>query len=182
MKSYPLIWYGCSHSFCGGSPTWRPLLPQPGTFSLPPRSGIGLVCGFAATDSSLYYNRVPLVINFSYTQDSCRDAQPQLSVPATVLRFSLVSTWRAGKAWPSPTTTPSGAIFLRAKGYSRRCGQSESVAAQRHLSPRRPAACESTSNLSGRWTTLPIGTAYFFFLRWTMRASSAQSKKYGSVA
>ena len=92
MKSYPLVCYGGSHSFCGGSPTWRPLRPQPGTFLLPPRSGIGLVCGFAATDSRLYYNRLPLVINFSYTQDSRRYAQPQLSVLATVLRFSLIST------------------------------------------------------------------------------------------
>ena len=33
-------------------------------------------------------------------------------------------------------------IFSRAEGHSRRCRHSESVAAKRHLSPRRPATCQ----------------------------------------
>ena len=33
-------------------------------------------------------------------------------------------------------------FFSRAEGYSRRCRQFESVTAQRHLNPRRPANCE----------------------------------------
>ena len=41
----------------------------------------------------VYYNRVPLVINFGYTQDSRRDA-----------------------LWPSPTKTSSGAIFYEPRG------------------------------------------------------------------
>ena len=41
-----------------------------------------------------------------------------------------------------PLRWPRMGRFLRAEGYSRRCRHSESVAAQRHLSPRRPAACE----------------------------------------
>ena len=36
---------------------------------------------------------------------------------------------------------PRATIFSRAEGYSRRCRQFESVAAQRHLNPRRPANC-----------------------------------------
>ena len=33
-------------------------------------------------------------------------------------------------------------IFSRVEGHSRRCRHSESVAAKRHLSPRRPATCQ----------------------------------------
>ena len=56
-----------------GRPRGDPYAPSRDIFT-PPRSGIGLVCGFAAADSRLYYNRVPLVINFSYTQNSQRAA------------------------------------------------------------------------------------------------------------
>lgn len=79
---YPLVLWRVAH-------VATPTKPPAGDIFTAPRSGIGLVCGFAATDSRLYYNRVTLVINFGYTQDSRRDAQPQLSVPATVLRFSF---------------------------------------------------------------------------------------------
>ena len=41
-----------------------------------------------------------------------------------------------------PLRWPRMGRFLRAEGYSRRCHHSEAVAAQRHLSPRRPAACD----------------------------------------
>ena len=37
-----------------------------------------------------------------------------------------------------PLRWPQMGRFLRAEGYSRRCRHSEAVAAQRHLSPRRP--------------------------------------------
>ena len=40
-------------------------------------------------------------------------------------------------------------LFSHAGGFLERRCQFESVAAQRHLSPRRPATCESTINLSG---------------------------------
>ena len=40
---------------------------------------------------------------------------------------------------------PRATIFSRAEGYSRRCRHSEAVAAQRHLSPRRPANCDRRS-------------------------------------
>ena len=40
----------------------------------------------------------------------------------------------------APTEAQIGAIFT-SEGYSRWCRYSESVAAQRHLSPRRPANC-----------------------------------------
>ena len=40
-----------------------------------------------------------------------------------------------------PLRWPQMGRFLRAEGYSRRCRHSEAVAAQRHLSPRRPSAC-----------------------------------------
>ena len=39
------------------------------------------------------------------------------------------------------TTNHEPRFFSRAEGYSRRCRQFESVAAQRHLNPRRPANC-----------------------------------------
>ena len=41
----------------------------------------------------------------------------------------------------SRATNHESLFFSRAEGHSRRCRHSESVAAQRHLSPRRPAAC-----------------------------------------
>ena len=40
------------------------------------------------------------------------------------------------------TTNHEPRFFPRAEGYSRRCRHSESVAAKRHLTPRRLAACE----------------------------------------
>ena len=83
---YPLVLWRVAH-------VATPTKPPAGDIFTAPRSGIGLVCGFAATDSRLYYNRVPLVINFGYTQDSRRDA-----------------------LWPSPTKTPSGAIFYEPRG------------------------------------------------------------------
>ena len=77
--------------------------------------------------------------------------------------------------------------FLRAEGFPKRRCQFESVAAPRHLIPRRPADCDlQSAKLQAASPAVGLlflsGTAYFFFLRWTMRASSAQSKKYGSVA
>lgn len=107
---YPLVLWRVAHV---ATPTISPA----GEIFTAPRSGIGLVCGFAATDSRLYYNRVPLVINFGYTQDSRRDA-----------------------LWPSPTKTSSGAIFYEPRGtrgdvvtlsLSRRNTASDSEAALR---------------------------------------------------
>jgi hypothetical protein len=53
---------------------------------------LGLRCGFAATDSGWYYDRVPSVINSGYAQDSRRDA-----------------------LWASPTASHTGDEKLR--GY-----------------------------------------------------------------
>ena len=63
-----------------------------------------------------------------------------------------------------PRTTNHEPLFLlRAEGYSRRCRQFESVAAQRHLNPRRPATCElrpagpSAPKFDERLFARPIG-------------------------
>jgi hypothetical protein len=65
---------------------------------------------------------------------------------------SCASRWSAPdglERLARPYDDPEWGHFLRAEGYSRRCYQFKSVTAQRHLSPRRPAACEIKSNLSG---------------------------------
>ena len=47
-----------------------------------------------------------------------------------------------GKFLRTTNNEPRATIFSRAEGHSRRCRHSESVAAKRHLSPRRPANCD----------------------------------------
>ena len=65
--------------------------------------------------------------------------------PATAVRFGNRPAPSAGrhltgqKGLGRPLRRPRLGRFLRAEGYSRRCRYSESVAAQQHLSPRRPA-------------------------------------------
>ena len=47
-----------------------------------------------------------------------------------------------GKFLRATNNEPRATIFSRAEGHSRRCRHSESVAAKRHLSPRRHANCQ----------------------------------------
>lgn len=66
-----------------GTPFGRPLRWPPAEAFLRAMAScffLGLVCGFAATDSRLYYDRVPLVINSGYAQDSRRAARYALRV------------------------------------------------------------------------------------------------------
>ncbi len=65
-----------------------------------------------------------------------------------VVNFSLLP--RSGIRRGRPIGRP-----LRAEGFPKRRCQFESVAAQRHLSPRRSANCEIKSNLSGPSGHLP---------------------------
>ena len=64
-------------------------------------------------------------------------------------KFRLYTGFTTGRPLAVPYEDLEWGHFLRAEGYSRRCGQFEFVTAQRHLSPRRSAACKSKSNLSG---------------------------------
>ena len=56
-----------------------------------------------------------------------------------------------------------GRFFLRAEGYSKRCCQFESDAAQRHLSPKRPATGDRRTAKKG----LSNATAPFFLQAYT---------------
>ena len=172
-----------------------PTKPQPGAFLLSLRNNIGLVCGFAATDSGLYYNRVyhrhkfRLYIEFTTgrpataVRSSNRPALlvgqhltgwKGLAVPyegpgkghflrykLRITRVVVVGLRLSRRDAASVGAVPQGGP-LRAEGFPKRRCQFESVAAQRHLSPRRPAdcerrpaACESTGNLSGPLGHLP---------------------------
>lgn len=121
---------------------------------------LGIKCGSAALNSLLYYDRVSLVMNSGYAQDSrglfgpsgadqrkaqdgCQNGQQRLD--------ALFRT--------SPTKAPLGAFFLRAEVHSRRCRHSEFVAAKWHFESE--AACElrgrqADSQNSGQCGCFPL--------------------------
>ena len=64
------------------------------------------------------------------------------SLVRPAVRFGHSRSEYNGRFLRATNNEPRATIFSRAEGHSRRCRHSESVAAQRHLSPRRPANCD----------------------------------------
>ena len=61
--------------------------------------------------------------------------------PGRPLRYRIQAMGKKADKDYKKYKAPDGAIS-RAEGHSRRCRYYESVAVQRHLSPRRPANCQ----------------------------------------
>ena len=64
------------------------------------------------------------------------------SLVRPAVRFGHSRSEYNGRFLRATNNEPRATIFSRAEGHSRRCRHSESVAAKRHLSPRRPANCQ----------------------------------------
>ena len=85
------------------------------------------------------------------------------SLVRSVARFHHIPLSIMAGFYEPRTTNHEPLFLLRAEGYSRRCRQFESVAAQRHLNPRRPATCElrpagpSAPKFDERLFARPIG-------------------------
>ena len=123
-----------------------PTKPQPGAFLLSLRNNIGLVCGFAATDSGLYYNRVyhrhKFRLYIEFTTGRPATAVRSSNRPALLVGQHLTG-WK-GLAVPYEGPGKGHFFTIRAEGYASRRYWFAFVAAGRRIRRGRPRGRPAT--------------------------------------